>query len=49
LLAVIPDNASLAERQNTMNEIGKAVVSMTGETTFVSVISVSPDDDGASE
>lgn len=45
LLAIIPENASLAERQNTMNEIADAVVSMTGETTFISVIGVSPDDD----
>jgi hypothetical protein len=45
LLAIIPDNASLAERQNTMNEIGAAVVEMTGETTFISVISVSPDNE----
>jgi hypothetical protein len=45
LLAVIPENASLAERQNTMNEIGATVVSMTGETIFISVISVSPDNE----
>ena len=40
LLTIIPENASLAERQNTMNEVSAAAVEMSGETIFIPVISV---------